>query len=58
MDKNVLMLIGILVLIIIVITIEVKAINEAANNKERDKIGIYIRIMTNYFQIITLVNSF
>jgi len=31
---------------------------KAAEENKRDIIGVYIKIMTNYFQIITLVNSF
>jgi len=31
---------------------------KAAAEKKREIVGVYIKIMTNYFQIITLVNSF
>ena len=48
------MLLGVIILIAVITRSNLKAVKRPGNVN----IGVYIKIMTNYFQIITLVNAF
>ena len=56
--ENVTILTAMLCGVIIIIGIITRSNIKSAHERKTEIIGVYIRIMTNYFQIISLVNAF
>jgi len=56
--ENALILVGLLFAVMGLIAFVTRSNLMAAEQKKKEIIGVYVKIMTNYFQIITLVNSF